>query len=84
MTTHQCGDSSLPIDRPHKISHDLKLRKTLQIVDSSVEYAVEYVNHGSVVIDLGRNVATYPLPHNIDLMVGQKVIIDNSGTVALK
>ena len=51
--------------------------------DASIEYTVAYIASDSVVINLGRSVATYPLPHNIDLVVGQKVIIDKSGTVAL-
>ena len=55
-----------------------------QIGDASVEYTVAHIAHDGVVINHGGgNVATYPLPPNVVLHAGQKIVIDKSGAVAM-
>lgn len=52
--------------------------------DTSVEYSVAHIAHDGVVINHGAgNMATYPLPPNTVLHVGQKIIIDKSGAVSI-
>ena len=51
--------------------------------DASVEYQVVYVAPDGVVVNHGRDVATYPLPTNVNLHVGQKIVIDKSGAVSI-
>lgn len=51
--------------------------------NSTIEYSVAYTASDCVVVNHGRVVAQYPLPPNIVLQVGQKIIIDKSGAISV-
>jgi len=51
--------------------------------NAAVEYVVAYIGLDDVVIDHGRSVAPYPLPINIVLQVGQKIVIDKFGSIVI-
>ncbi len=52
-----------------------------QTGDESVLYEVVYVASDGLVINHGRGIATYPLPVNVEICAGQKIVIDKSGRV---
>jgi hypothetical protein len=51
--------------------------------NAAVEYVIAYIGLVDVVIDHGRSVAPYPLPINIVLQVGQKIVIDKLGSIVI-
>jgi hypothetical protein len=51
--------------------------------DGSVEYTVAYVAQDGVVVNHGRNVATYPLPPNTVFRAEQKIVIGKSGLIVI-
>ena len=51
--------------------------------NTTVEYSVAFVASDCVVINHGRVVARYPLPPNVVLHVGQKIVIDKTGAVVI-
>ncbi|MEQ1814338.1 MAG: LPD7 domain-containing protein [Candidatus Nitrotoga sp.] len=54
-----------------------------QTGDGSVEYTVSYVADDAVVVNHGRDVATYQLPPNLVLHAGQKIVINKFGAVVI-
>ena len=51
--------------------------------DADTQFKVLYVAVDGVVVDHGRGVATYPLPTDIALQVGSKVVVDRAGALCL-
>lgn len=58
------------------------LHQAYQHGDSKTELTIVHISD-VVVVDQGRAVAQYPIPLGINLHVGQKVIIDKNGLIAL-
>lgn len=63
-------------------SQSMSAVQPYSVGNTAIEYTVIYVALDGVVINQGRNVAAYPMPANLALHVGDKVVVDRDAKLS--